>query len=143
MHPCPKDLSAIPYHKTDYPSLFVKELTQQDSNLNCNLQCEIRYIAIFIYIEIGGCAFYVVLATNERIFSTVQSIPEIKFPIQDCFLQKNLLLKILHYFYEHFIIPCATLQEITSNRSGLKTVKSKLFQGGMTAPSCRADIHRE
>lgn len=61
--------------------MFVEELTQQDSNLNCNLQCEICYISIFIYVEIGECALYVVLGTNERIFSIVQSILEIKFPV--------------------------------------------------------------
>lgn len=52
--------------------LFVEELTQHDSNLNCNLQCEICYTAIFIYADIGGCALYVQLAKNERIFSVVK-----------------------------------------------------------------------
>lgn len=35
------------YSKIDHPSPFVKKLTQQNSNLNCNLQWEIYYLTIF------------------------------------------------------------------------------------------------
>jgi len=76
--------------------------------MSCNLQCEIHYIAILTYVEIRGCALYVVLATNERISRKVQGMPESKFAIQDCFIQNNLLLKIFYYF----IILCAMLQGI-------------------------------
>lgn len=48
------------YSKIDHPSPFVKKLTQQNSNLNCNLQWEIYYLKYiislfsFMYLEIGG-----------------------------------------------------------------------------------------
>lgn len=64
-----------------------------------------------IYLEIGGCVLHGILATSARTASIVQSMPEIKFSIQDCFLQ-NFLLKIFYYFYEHSIILCAMLQKI-------------------------------
>lgn len=119
VHPCPQDLSARLYHETDYSSLFVEELTQQDSNLNCILQCEICYSAIFYLCWHWRVCLVCATGRKWKNFQESANIPQIKFPIQDYFLQKNLLFRVLCYLYKHFITQCCLLQEIIIDQSYL------------------------
>lgn len=150
---------AMLYHKIDHASPFVKMLTQQNSNLSCNLQWEIYYLTVLFYFPWNWRAC--LIGDNDHKWKDFQyswkhARNQILHPI--LFLQKNFLLKILHNFYKQSIIFGAILQNKKKYSDYLSLLfelvlksvtdqhwrqsharKSKAFQVEMTAPSCRAD----
>lgn len=138
-------MSARSYNATDYSSL---KRSWQNMILIWTAITRVKYATLlFLFmltLEGVPCMCY---GPKMKGFS-VQCNHTTKFPIQDYFLQKNLLLRVLYcfnvvcprnYYWSELSFSSYRFGSEISNKSAHKPMKSRLFQGGITAHCFRPD----